>query len=318
LISLDANGNTLSDARGRSYTWDFENRLTEAVVPGTNGGTTTFKYDPFGRRIQKSGPLGTTNYLYDGPNIVEEADQVGSLIARYAQSRVLDEPLAEFSSGAISYYLSDSLDSITSLTNSLGVLGNTYAYDSFGRLSASTGGTLLNPLQFTGREFDSETGLYNYRVRYYDPQAGRFISEDPVRFKSGGNFYRYVVNNPVLLTDPFGLAPKSSGGGWWQWIKNCWNDIFSCGSNPGAMKVGPAPFNLCNAGDIALYSGSAPNNPYKKEGGQDNSAWKDNFTNDCEDKAPPGKTNYAVCSVEPISYGGTSYFCYCCQHCDKK
>jgi YD repeat-containing protein len=52
----DANGNTLSDPSGKSYTWDFENRLTQAVVPGTNGGTTTFKYDPFGRRIQKSGP----------------------------------------------------------------------------------------------------------------------------------------------------------------------------------------------------------------------------------------------------------------------
>jgi YD repeat-containing protein len=56
----------IRDASGKSYSWDFENRLTQAVVPGTNGGTTTFKYDPFGRRIQKSGPLGTTNYLYDG------------------------------------------------------------------------------------------------------------------------------------------------------------------------------------------------------------------------------------------------------------
>ena len=64
-VAYDANGNTLSDPSGKSYTWDFENRLTQAVVPGTNGGTTTFKYDPFGRRIQKSGPLGTTNYLYD-------------------------------------------------------------------------------------------------------------------------------------------------------------------------------------------------------------------------------------------------------------
>jgi YD repeat-containing protein len=69
--SYDANGNTLSDAQGRSFTWDFENRLTQAVVPGTNGGTTTFKYDPFGRRIQKSGPLGTTNYLYDGDESAE-------------------------------------------------------------------------------------------------------------------------------------------------------------------------------------------------------------------------------------------------------
>ncbi|MGB6474389.1 MAG: hypothetical protein WBF04_09950, partial [Candidatus Sulfotelmatobacter sp.] len=45
-IVIDANGNTLSDASGKSYTWDFENRLAQAIVPGTNGGTTTFRYDP--------------------------------------------------------------------------------------------------------------------------------------------------------------------------------------------------------------------------------------------------------------------------------
>ena len=82
----DANGNTLSDSSGRQYTWDFENRLTQAAVPGTNGGTTTFKYDPFERRIQKSGPLGTTNYLYDGARLIEEADGSGNILARYAHS----------------------------------------------------------------------------------------------------------------------------------------------------------------------------------------------------------------------------------------
>jgi YD repeat-containing protein len=65
LSTYDANGNTLSDPSGKSFTWDFENRLTQVVNPGV--GTTTFRYDPFGSRIQKSGPLGTTNYLYDGP-----------------------------------------------------------------------------------------------------------------------------------------------------------------------------------------------------------------------------------------------------------
>lgn len=53
-VAYDANGNILSDPSGKSYSWDFENRLTQAVVPGTNGGTTTFRYDLFGRRIQKS------------------------------------------------------------------------------------------------------------------------------------------------------------------------------------------------------------------------------------------------------------------------
>ena len=87
VTAYDANGNTLSDASGKSYPWDFGNRLTQAIVPGTNGGTTTFKYDPFGRRIQKSGPLGATNYLYDGVNSIEEVDNSGNVLPRYARTK---------------------------------------------------------------------------------------------------------------------------------------------------------------------------------------------------------------------------------------
>ncbi len=46
------------------------------------------------------------------------------------------------------------------------------------RLTPNSTGTLNNPFSYTGREFDSETGLYYYRARYYDPSAGRFLSED--------------------------------------------------------------------------------------------------------------------------------------------
>jgi len=84
----DNNGNTLTDASGKSYSWDFENRMVSAVVPGS--GTVTFKYDPFGRRIQKSSTLGTTNYLYDGPNLAEEVDGSGSVLARYTFGRKID------------------------------------------------------------------------------------------------------------------------------------------------------------------------------------------------------------------------------------
>jgi uncharacterized protein RhaS with RHS repeats len=83
--SYDANGNTLSDPSGKAYTWDFENRMIQAIVPGTNGGTTTFKYDPFGRRIQKSGPLGTANYLYDGIRVVEMTSATGAELSGDAQ-----------------------------------------------------------------------------------------------------------------------------------------------------------------------------------------------------------------------------------------
>ena len=62
--TYDADGNTLTDASGKACTSAFENRLVQAVVPGT----VTFKHDPLGRRIQKSPPSGATNYLYDGMN----------------------------------------------------------------------------------------------------------------------------------------------------------------------------------------------------------------------------------------------------------
>jgi RHS repeat-associated protein len=206
--TYDANGNTLSDASGRSYTWDFENRLAQVTVPGTNGGTTTFKYDPFGRRIQKSGPLGTTNYLYDGPNdLIEEIDNSGNVLAKHTQTTNIDEPLSEFRSGATSYYEQDGIDAVTSLTNPTGTVANSYTFDSYGKLTASTG-TLTNPFQYTGRELDGETGLYYYRARYYDSNTGRFISADPLEFGGGVNFYSYALNSPVNLRDPRG---KSAG-----------------------------------------------------------------------------------------------------------
>jgi RHS repeat-associated protein len=206
----DANGNTLSDASGKQYTWDFENRLIQAVVPGTNGGTTTFKYDPFGRRIQKSGPLGTTNYLYDGDNSMEEMDVAGNVLARYTQTQRIDEPLAMLRSSTASYYESDGLWSITSLSNGTGTVANTYTYDSFGNVTNFTG-TLANPFRFTDREFDIETNLQFSRHRYYDPSIGRFLGEDLIRFEEKNpNLYWYVANSPTNLVDPLGLFP---GGG---------------------------------------------------------------------------------------------------------
>ncbi len=61
---------------------------------------------------------------------------------------------------------------------------------------------------YTGREMDGETGLIYYRARYYDPKVGRFISEDPVRWRDGdANLYAYVKNNPVRFVDPTGRVP---------------------------------------------------------------------------------------------------------------
>jgi RHS repeat-associated protein len=110
-----------------------------------------------------------------------------------------------------SFYEADGLGSITSLSTSAGAVAQTYTFDSFGNTTNSSG-SLTNFFRFTGREFDTETGLYFDRARYFDPTTGRFVSEDPIGFNGGMNFYRYVRNSPVNLNDPFGLWPQGGIG----------------------------------------------------------------------------------------------------------
>jgi RHS repeat-associated protein len=164
----------------------------------------SFRYDPSGRRIQKSGPNGTTNFLYDGANIIEELDASGNENARYAQNaKGIDEPFAELRSGVTGFYEADGLGSITSLSAPTATLSNTYTYDAFGNVVAATG-SFVNPFQFTARDFDVETGLRYYRARYYDANIGRFLSEDAVGIPEAVNLYRYAENNPNRFVDPLG------------------------------------------------------------------------------------------------------------------
>jgi RHS repeat-associated protein len=89
------------------------------------------------------------------------------------------------------------------LVDESGNLLNHFTYDSFGNLLSQTNTTWLTRYLFTGREWDEAIGLYYYRARYL--KDGRFISEDPLKFKSGDfNTYRYVFNNPIHFTDPSG------------------------------------------------------------------------------------------------------------------
>jgi RHS repeat-associated protein len=244
----DANGNTLSKTNSTgttSYTWDYENRLTSLYVPGT--GTVSFKYDPFGRRIENVSPSGTTIYVYDGNNIIEELNADGSMGERYTYGPGVDEPLVGQRQPKIFYYEADGLGSITSLTDPTGAVAATYTYDSFGFMTASTG-SATNWFRYTGRQFDSTGGLYYYRARYYDPLSGRFLSEDPIRFQGGINFYAYVRDNPTGFSDPSGLLDVL-----------IWNGTGSAGKPPW----GHAAILLDDGTYISWWPGSPddPNNP---------------------------------------------------------
>jgi hypothetical protein len=83
----------------------------------------SFKYDPFGRRIQKSSASGATNYLYEGSNTIADLDGAGNLVARYTQGAGIDEPLAQLRSGTVGYYDQDGLGSMTTLSSATGPIG---------------------------------------------------------------------------------------------------------------------------------------------------------------------------------------------------
>jgi RHS repeat-associated protein len=226
--TYDNNGNTQTKTDSTGTTtcaWDFENRLTQVTLPGT-GGTVSFKYDPFGRRIEKISPSTTSIFAYDGDNLIEEVNSSGAVVARYSQGENIDEPLAMLRGGATDYYEADGLGSVTSLSSPAGALVQTYTFDSFGKQTASSG-SLTNPFRYTGREFDTETSLYYYRARYYDPAAGRFLSEDPASFRGGINLYGYVLNNPANTIDPSGLcAPKDDCGEWLKAIMDLYAEVW--------------------------------------------------------------------------------------------
>jgi RHS repeat-associated protein len=270
--SFDNNGNLTSETTSSgttSYTWDFENRLTSATLPN-NGGTTSFKYDPFGRRIYKSSSLGTSIYAYDGNNVIEAANSAGGLLAHYAQGQSVDQPLAIQQGSTTSFYEADGLGSITSLTALNGTLSQTYTYDSFGNATGSSG-SLTNSFRYTAREFDTETGLFFLRARYYDPTIGRFLSEDPVGFPAGSNFYRYVGNGPIDFADPLGQFRTTD-----DIKKHMSPDIDpECGQAAGACTIIKAALVLCDCeqdckggwkasaelriyGDIFAYGGPFP------------------------------------------------------------
>jgi RHS repeat-associated protein len=209
-FTYDANGNATSrvDSCGATtYTWDSGNRLigVTGFKPDCSVLTASYKYDPFGRRIEKNVNGTVTRYLYDEEDILLEYDGDNQIIGRYTHGPGIDEPLSLEKNGQKYYYTFDGLGSVTGLADATANIVQRYEYDAFSNIVSVLDPNFIQPYTYTGREYDPETGLYYYRARYYDARVGRFISEDPIRFAGDDvNFYAYVNNSPTVHTDPKG------------------------------------------------------------------------------------------------------------------
>ena len=128
--------------------------------------------------------------------MIEDLADDGYVLNSYLNGPGIDNKIrrTDDENGSL-YYLTDHLGSTIALTDDGGNVVEGIGYDSFGNST----GSQLTRYTYTGREFDSDTGLYYYRARFYDPQVGRFISEDPLGFDNSRiSLWRMCTNGETL------------------------------------------------------------------------------------------------------------------------
>ncbi|MBI4834747.1 MAG: RHS repeat-associated core domain-containing protein, partial [Planctomycetes bacterium] len=206
IYSYNNNGDMIGKTDGTN-TWAWAYSYEDMIVSyydSISGNTGSYVTDAMGRRISKTANGVTEKFIHDGHNVIADYDGSNTLLAKYVTPG-LDNNLLVITGGNTYYYMHDGLGSVVNLVSSVQSVANSYDYNAFGEMLASTE-TVINRYKYTGRELDSETGTYHYRPRQYHQMLGRFNRRDPIGYDDGINIYTYVHNNPVNHRDPLGLG----------------------------------------------------------------------------------------------------------------
>ena len=269
----DVNGNQIKETdkeTGDSVenTYDVENRLSTATVTkksGTSGNeavslTQENLYNGDGQRIQKKEAGEVTNYFYEDGMVsyTTGADTGEKLIQNlsglednviYAEQKVTgtDGTASDYQDFL---YTKDIQGSTSSILNKDTKGELSYEYDDFGETSIHGNSALKNEICYTGGIYDESTGLYYLNARYYDPENGRFLTEDTYRGEVNDpdtlHLYAYCANDPINYVDPSGHMTISIAAGM--------KAIFATVSAAGLWPVAA----VCVGILIAMYAHNKP------------------------------------------------------------
>jgi RHS repeat-associated protein len=225
-----------------SYTYQKDEHLMSVSSVNPNN-SYQLAYDALGRCVKRTVNGVIKYYIYDGERPILEYSAAGALIGQNTYGKGMDEILQRWDATILApnprtfYFQQDHEGSVIYLTynppTGTDVRLEKYRYDVFGAPTIlAPGGAgrqasiVSNRFLFTGREWSSMFGFYEYRNRAYHPLLGRFMSEDPKLFvRSAGlgkapgdwsfathpdeaefNLFRYCDNDPIDFTDPMGEA----------------------------------------------------------------------------------------------------------------
>ena len=198
----------LETPKGTEIEYDLFNRMVK-YTKGTD--VYTYTYNGDGQRMSKTVNGVTTYFAWDGMDmILERVDYFNNTGYYYGPDGVEFQQYSDGMHLAAAYVKNALGDVVGTYDVMSGVtLYREYCYDAYGNAVEEYDNTNAippseNPFRYRGEYYDTETGFYYLRNRYYDPKAGRFITEDPIR--DGTNWYTYCAGNPVMFRDSSGMT----------------------------------------------------------------------------------------------------------------
>ena len=165
------------------------------------------------KRAEIEGVVEQKRFLWQGLRMLREETPGQNIVylyepGSYAPLARIDQVEAE--GQEVYYFHTDEIGTPLELTNSSGKTVRQANYRSWGSIKNLIVNEVEQSLRFQGQHFDEETKLHYNTFRFYDPEIGRYLTQDPIGLAGGINIYFYG-SNPVQNIDPLGWCSTKLG-----------------------------------------------------------------------------------------------------------